>query len=107
MMNLSRCFGIVGVLCLALPAMAADKPFPESMVTLRAQPAVFFVRATADVDLTVPESISVNFDVLKQDVGAAPNPGGLPLADRYWDQTLKSPDKYLVASKQQKTVPLS
>ncbi len=98
-----RCGSILLVICLAQVAMSADPPFPESMVTLLAQPSVFFVRATADIELTYPETVTVNLDALKNDLANLQDAGdvNLSVTDRYWDLLVKNPAKYLLASKQE------
>ena len=100
-----RCGSILLVLGLAQLAMSADPPFPESMVTLLAQPSVFFVRATADIELTYPETVSVNLDALKNDLANLQDAGVVnrSVADRYFDLLVKNPNKYLQASKEETT----
>lgn len=105
-MRPSRDFRVIFKLCLtlvsALPLtiLAADAPFPESMVTLRAQPAVFFVRAIADIELQVPESVDVNVDAVKRDLSRVQNAGHgqATVSDGNWDLIFQNPERYLIAS---------
>ena len=101
-MTLTRTIATISILSLTTFANAADSRFPESMVSLRAQPAVFFVRATADVDLTVPKSVTVNLEVLNEDIGRVKGTGAEKQAvvDRAWDLISQRPEKYLLASEE-------
>lgn len=94
------CLGLLALLSAATFTHAADPPFPESMVVLRAQPSVFVVQTYADVILDIPEEVSLNEEALVADLATVKVPQGEVFSDgdRYWNLIGQNPEKYLVAS---------
>ena len=101
-MQLRSYLGIALFAAVAGNALAADDAFPESMVTLRGQPAVFTVVRSTDLEAEYPKSVSLNLEALKADrnlakVGSRRNATD---AERYWLLLGQDPEKYLVTSKE-------
>ncbi len=101
-MRLFRSALAIVILLQARFSNAADTAFPESMVTLRAQPAVFLVRATADVELVTPRTVSANVSALKSELVYINDDRVTKQAmiDQAWDLIGQNPEKYLLASEE-------
>jgi S1-C subfamily serine protease len=90
------------------PPISAD-----SLVILRAQPAVFKIRAECDLDLSSPRTVGADLLALRQECAAAgivddpgppwrPNPAN-PAVEFYWGKIAADPGWYLLASHELET----
>ncbi len=96
------CLGMALLACVRNFAEGAEEPFPEGMVTLRGQPAVFVVAVEADVEAEYPKSATLDLRAIREDLGTVKGAEGAALtdADRAWILLGNNPDKYLRASEE-------